>query len=96
MMGVPGPGESAALGRVVHAELRGADPGRQGDGAPEQHRDQDAAPSGLGGRAEGREDADADHHPRREERGGERPELPPETAASRARTHVNPPGRRPA
>src|SRR5438067_623952 len=85
---VPGPREGAALGRVVHAQLRGADPGRKGDAAPEHDGDQDAASSRLGRCANGREDADADHHPRREERGGERPELASETAASRALTHV--------
>src|SRR5205807_4683729 len=84
---VPGPGEGATFGRVVHAQLRSADPCCQGDAAAQQDRDEDAAPGGLGRRAEGGEDADADHHSRREERGSEWPELPFETATSRATHH---------
>jgi hypothetical protein len=57
-------------------------PGRQRDAASEQDRDGDGATGFLGRRTQGREDAGANHHASGEQRGGERPELPPETTQS--------------
>src|SRR5438093_1546330 len=92
---LPGPGEGPALFREVDAQLGRADARCERHAAAEQHRNQDPAAGHAGRGAKRGEDPRAHDHRRGEEHGGQRPELPLETAALALAAHRTPKSTRP-